>query len=1047
MLAAQSALEGERKQVTVLFADISGFTALAETLDPEDVRQVMNACFAQLVPVVETYGGTIDKFIGDEIMALFGAPMAHDNDAERAVRAALAMQEALIAFNRAQGTTLGLHCGLNTGLVIAGGIGTQARQDYSVMGDAVNLAARLEDVSERGQIFVGPETHHLTRTLFRYEPLAPRAFKGKTDPVQVYQVLGLQDVLESHEMNAATRLPLVGRTSELALLLEQWAQATQGLGHVVVLSGEAGIGKSRLAAALGERVVQEGHLWRTIRCSPYHTNSALYPIITRLKRLLQGADEEPTTAKMERLERLLRPTGLPLEHVVPLIAALLSVPLPEERYTPLRLSPQQQKQQTLEVLVSWLLAEAAQQPVLSVWEDLHGADPSTLELFDLLLRQVPTARMLVVATCRRPFHPPWGLRSYHTQLMLSRLGPPQIEQMVAHVTAGKALPPEVMRQVMAKTDGVPLFVEECVKMILESSLVREEDGQYVLAGPLHPLAIPPTLQEALMARLDQLVPGKTIAQLGATVGREFAYELLAAISPLAEPVLQHGLSQLVEAELLYQRGHLPQAHYRFKHVLIQEAAYQSLLRSTRQQYHQRIAQVLAEHCPETAEMQPELLAHHYTEAGLAAHAIPYWQRAGQHASDRSAYMEAISHLTTGIELLPNLPETPTRTQHALTLYIALGLALQTAKGTAAPEVEHAYTQARTLCQQVGETPELIPVLYGLWRFYVVRAQFHTACELGDTLLRLAHQAHDPALTVAAHNTLGATWLFLGVLPTARQHLEEAIACYTPDQRRAPVFRMGQDPGVACRAHAAMALWLLGYPVQALARLHDALALAHELSHPFSLAWVQCWAAMVSKYHRDVLAVHGQATACVSLSTAQGFPSWAALGMSLRGWALAMQGQGEEGLAQVRQGIATWRETGAVLGVPFMSTLLAEVLADLGDPEDGLQVLTEAYTLVEQQEERCWEAEVCRLRGVLLLRQPVPSQEEAEAWLRRALDVARRQEVKSLELRAATSLARLWQQQGKRVEARELLAPVYGWFTEGFDTTDLQEAETLLKTLT
>jgi len=469
------------------------------------------------------------------------------------------------------------------------------------------------------------------------------------------------------------------------------------------------------------------------------------------------------------------------------------------------------------------------------------------------------------------------------------------------------------------------------------------------------------------------------------------------------------------------------------------------LRSTRQQHHQRIAQALEAQFPETVETQPELVAQHYTTAGCHEQAILYWLRAGQHASDRSANVEAISHVTAGLELLKTLPETPEHTQQALTLHLALGAALQMAKGIAAPEVEHAYTQARALCQQVGETPQLAPVLFGLWRFYLARAQLHTARELGDTLLRLAQRAHDPALAVVAHFTLGVTWFYLGALPTARQHLEEGIARYTPDQSRAPVFRMGHDPGVACRADAAMTLWLLGYPNQALARLHEALALAHGLSHPYSLAFAWCWAAFVSQVRRDVPAVHAQAEACVALSTEQGFPFWAAQGTSVRGWALALQGQGEEGWALVRQGIAAFRATGAALWVPFFCTVLAEVSIHLGHTEDGLQALTEAHTLVEQYEERWWEAEIYRLRGVLLLRQPgIP--QAAETCLQQALDIARRQEAKSLELRAAMSLAHLWQQQGRQAEARALLAPIYGWFTEGFDTADLQEAKTLLDAL-
>jgi predicted ATPase len=601
-----------------------------------------------------------------------------------------------------------------------------------------------------------------------------------------------------------------------------------------------------------------------------------------------------------------------------------------------------------------------------------------------------------------------------------RLPRRQAVEVIHQVAHGKALPPEVVAQIVAKTDGVPLFVEELTKMVLESGLLQEWDDRYELTSPLPPLAIPATLHDSLMARLDRLATVKGLAQLGATLGREFSYELLRAVSPWDEATVQRGLHQLVEAEFLYQQGLPPQATYTFKHALIQDVAYQSLLRSTRQQHHQRIAQALEAQFPETVATQPELVAQHYTAAGCAEQAVHYWQRAGQHASDRSANLEAISHLTTGIELLKTLPETPDRLQQAVALYIALGAALQMAKGLAAAEVEQAYTQAYTVCRQVGETPELVPVLFGLWRFYLVRSQLHTARELGETLLRLAQRAADPALAVIAPYALGSTWLWLGALPAAHQHLEEGIAHYTPDQHRALMFRMGQDPGVACRAIAAQTLWLLGYPDQALARVHEALALAHELSHPYSLVYARCWATMVSQLRRDVQAVHEHAEAAVALSTEQGFPLWLAGGTSLRGWALAMQGQGEEGMAQVCQGIAAWRATGAVLHVPYFCTLLADVCDHLGHPADGLQALAEAHTLVEQHEERYWEAEIYRLWGVLLLRQPGTPQTEAEGWLRRALDVARRQEAKSLELRAAMSLGRLWQQQGKHAEARELL---------------------------
>jgi predicted ATPase len=768
-------------------------------------------------------------------------------------------------------------------------------------------------------------------------------------------------------------------------------------------------------------------------------------MIDLLERVVLCFDrEESPQQKLRKLEGHLVQYGFPLAEVVPLYAALLSLPLTVD-YAPLTISPEQQKQKTLDALLTTLLRIAAQQPVLFVMEDLHWVDPSTLEFLSLLVDQGPTARILALLTFRPDFSPPWAGRAHLTQVMLPRLPRRQAAEMAARVAHSKPLPAEVMEQVVARTDGVPLFVEELTKMVLESGLLQEREERYELTGPLPPLAIPSTLHDSLMARLDRLATVKALAQLGATLGREFSYALLQVVSPWDEGTLRRGLQQLVEAEFLYQQGLPPEATYRFKHALIQETAYQSLLRSTRQQYHQRIAQVLVERSPDTVATQPELLAHHYTEAGLKEQAVVYWQRAGQHASDRSANLEAINHFTTGIELLKTLPETPEHTQQALTLYTALGAALVMAKGQGAPEVEHAYIQAHALCQQVGETPELVPVLHGLHRFYVGRLQLYTAREIDETLLRLAQRAEDPALAVIAHYALGTTWLFFGALPAARLHLEEAIARYTPDQRRALIFRIGigSDPGVGCRIHAALLLWLLGYPEQALARLHEALALAHELPHPFSLAHARCWAAYVYQFRWDVPAVHEQAEAAVALSIEQGFPFWAAAGTILRGWALAMQGQGEEGLSQVRQGIAAYRATEAPLLVAYYCTLLAEVSAYLGHPDDGLQALAEAHTLVEQHEERWWEAEVCRLRGVLLLQQPATPQAEAETWLQRALDVARCQEAKSLELRAAMSLSRLWQQQGKQHAAYDLLAPIYAWFTEGFDTADLQDARALL----
>jgi predicted ATPase len=925
-------------------------------------------------------------------------------------------------------------------------MGGDGRQEQLALGDTPNIAARLQGLAAPDTVVISAVTQRLIQGYFTCHDLGSQTLKGVVTPFQVHQVVRETEVQQRFDVAAARGLtPLVGREHEVGILRERWAQVQAGQGHIVVLSGEAGIGKSCLVQVVKDEIIGATALRIEYRCSPSHQHSALYPVIAHLERVLGFRQDDTLEDRLRKLEEAVRPYPLPLSEVIPLFAALLTVPLPEA-YPPLTLTPQRRKQKTLEALLTWLLVLTEQQSVLFIVEDLHWIDPSTLEFLTLLVEQGPTARLLTLLTCRPEFQVPWGLRTHLTPIALQRLPQSQVEVMIARVTGGKALPPVVLQQVVTKTEGVPLFVEELTKTVLESGLLQESQDHYELTGPLPPMAIPATLHDSLMARLDRLATVKAVAQLGAVLGRTFSYELLQAVMSLDEASLQQALARLVEAELLYQRGVPPQATYLFKHALIQEAAYQSLLKSTRQQYHQQIAQVLEMQFPALVEAQPELVAQHYTAAGCAEPAVPYWQRAGQHARDRSTYLEAVSHLTTGIELLTTLPETSERIQQALTLYIALGAALLVTKGQAALEVEHAYTQARALCQKVGETPQLIPVLFGLWRFYNLRPQLHTARELAETLLRLAQHVHDPALAVVAHYALGVTWFWLGALPAARMHFEEGIARYTPDQRRASVFQIGQDLGVGCRSYAAMTLWVLGYPDQALARLYEALALAHELSHPYSLASARCLAAFVSQYRRDVPAVHEQAEAAVALSTEQGFPLWAAWGMSCRGWALAMQGQGMEGLAQVRQGRASLQATGAALTIPYLCTVLADVAAHLGHTADGIQALAEAYTLVEQHEDRVWEAEVSRLRGVLLLRQTGTSQVEAETWLRRALDVARQQQAKSLELRAAMSLARLWQQQGKQAEAYALLAPLYGWFTEGFDTADLQEAQALLEAL-
>jgi predicted ATPase len=567
-----------------------------------------------------------------------------------------------------------------------------------------------------------------------------------------------------------------------------------------------------------------------------------------------------------------------------------------------------------------------------------------------------------------------------------------------------------------------------------------------LTGPLTSLAIPATLQDALMARLDRLGTAKGIAQLGATIGRQFAYELLRAVAPVDETTLHRELERLVEAELVYQRGMLPQASYTFKHALIQDVAYQSLLRSTRQQVHQRIAQVLEAQFPEMVETQPELLAHHYTEAGMATEAVRFWQQAGQRASARSAHLEAIAHFTKGLDLLRTLPEMSERAERELTLTIALGGSLMATKGFGAPEVGQVYGRARDLCQRMGETPQIFPALWGLLRFFTTKGEFQTARALGEQILRLAQHTQDSAALIAAHRELGAFFFFLGELEPARHHFEQGIALYDRQQHRASISLYAQDLGTSCLYYASWALWWLGYPDQALQRSREARALADELSHPFTVTWALLFAAEVHQYRREFDTTEELAQAALALATEQQFAQVRAAGMIIGGWAQALQGQTEVGLAEMRQGIDAWRASGTRVMVSHHLALLAEAYGHAGHIEEGLNVLVEALDEVNQTGQRSNEAEIHCLRGELLLQQATPDHRQAEACFQQALNVARNQHAKSFELRAATSLARLWQSQDKRQEAYDLLAPVYNWFTEGFDTADLQEAKALLDEL-
>jgi class 3 adenylate cyclase/predicted ATPase len=1035
------ASQGERRQLTVMFCDLVGSTALSEQLDPEELQTIVRTYQEVSAQIIERYEGYIAQYLGDGLLVYFGYPVAHEEDAPQAIRAGLELVTALHQARHQFLQPVPVRIGIHTGPVVVGQMGGGERHEQLALGETPNIAARVQGKAQSNAVVISAATQHLVAGLFEIQDLGRHVFKGISTPQQLYQVTAESATHSRFEVAAQAGLtPLIGRENELGVLQERWLQAQAGAGQVVLLSGEPGIGKSRLVQQLKDQVAHKGTTQIAFRCSPYHQNSALYPITEHLQRLLQFVSDDTPQSKLAKLQQLLERYRFPRADTLPLFATLLSLPHPESLPS-LTVSPQKQKERTQTALVAWLVEETEQQAIYMSWEDLHWADPSSLEVLDLLLRQVPTIRLLAVLTFRPEFISPWGTHSYLSQLTLSRLGQPQVNVMVEQVTGGKRLPDEILQQIVTKTDGIPLFVEELTKMVLESDFVREEDGQYTLTRPLPPLAIPSTLQDSLRARLDRLEAVGEVAQLGAAIGHEFSYELLQAVSPLEEESLQQALQQLVDAEFLYQRGLLPQTRYTFRHVLIQDTAYQSLLKRTRQHYHQQIAQVLEAQFTQTDDAQPELVAHHYTEAGFPGKAIPYWQQAGQTASQRSANVESIIHLTQALELLETLPQTSERDAQELPLQLALAGALTGLKGFGPPEVEKAYSRARELCQQMGETAQLFPVLWGLESYYMARGEIETAHTLGEQCFTLAQGVNDAALLLQAHLGLGREKFFLGDFSAARDHLTQGAALYDRETHHGHAFIYRSDPGVECLMRAGDTLWYLGYPDQSLQKCLEALRLAREVNHIPSIGVALNYATLPYFHRREVQGTQEKAAELVALGKEHGFALALPLGRMFQGWVLTELGHIEAGIEELQQGLEMLRATGTEVLRPFFLLPLAEAYGKAERPADGRVLLNEVLPLLGTSERHFWAAEVYRVTGELSEQEKRPA--EAETSLLKALDVAHHQQAKSLELRAATSLARLWQQQGKPAKARELLAPVYDWFTEGFDTQDLKEAKALL----
>jgi len=1041
--AAPERAAAERRQLTVMFCDLVGSTELSARLDPEDLREVIAAYHRAVAETAAEFDGFVAKYMGDGVLVYFGYPQAHEDDAERAVRAGLACIDAVGRLD-VKSIRLQARVGIATGLVIVGDlIGEGSAQEQSVVGETPNLAARLQALAEPDTVVIAAGTRRLVGDLFEYRDLGAVEVKGIAGPAPAWQVLRPSAVASRFEaLRGSALTPLVGRDEEIDLLLRRWVRARRGAGQVVLISGEPGLGKSRITAELEERLQSEPHVPLRYFCSPFHQDSALYPFIDQLGRASRFARDDPPAARLEKLEALLARAALSDEDVA-FLADLMSLPASERHPLP-NLSPQRKKENTLEALIRQLEVLARQQPVVMVFEDAHWIDPTSRELLEFLVERVRSLPVLLIVTFRPEFQSPWIGQPQVTMLALNRLDQHDRTALVDQIAGGKALPNEVIDQIAARTDGVPLFIEELTKSVLESGLLREQSDRYVLDAALPPLAIPTSLHDSLMARLDRLASMRLVAQTGAAIGREFSYALLRAVSPLSDDELQTSLARLVTSELVFQRGIPPDAVYAFKHALVQDAAHGSLLRSARQQLHAHIAEALEVQSPETKENQPELLAQHCAEAGLVDESAAYWGKAGRRSAARSAMAEAVAQFQKGLDQLASLPDSLERQQKELELCSGLGAALMIVKGYAAPETGDNYARARELWEQLGSPSAFLHVPCGQFFYHVNRCEFDVAQRLAEDLLRVSRQHNNSAGLVLGHTCSGRTLVSVGRFASARSHLEQALALYDPIGHSSLPHQVGIDPHVTSQTNLVLVLFCLGFPDQAMAQGSAAVAGARRLAHPPSLALSLGIGTYPLALAGDNLALEERVNELVSVAAEHGFSLYSAAGTILRGWAMVKNGDVTEGMALLSSGSAAYRAAGQEAWIPLFVALQAAACEMAGQIEEGLTLLEEAFQIVERTGERWLEAELHRQKGQLLLRQG--HSEAAEESYRKALSIAREQEAKLWELRAAVSLAGLRRDQGHRAEARELLAPVYGWFTEGFATPDLREAKALLDDL-
>ena len=1036
-----TASQAERRQLTVMFVDLVGSTALSGQFDPEDLSVIMRDYQNTVSGEINRLEGFVAKFMGDGVLAYFGWPRAHEDEAERAVRAALAIIDEVARLRTPDEQPLSARIGIATGQVVVGDlIGEGVAQEETVVGETPNIAARLQALAEPGNIMISDSTRHLCGEVFELEHLGAQQLKGVADAVDTFKVCG-ERVADSRyqAQRAGELLPLIGREHELAQIMARWQQAQSGEGQMILLSGEAGIGKSRLLRAVVDAIADQPHYRINNQCSPYHSDSALYPVIQQIMRACEFATADDTDTRLDKLEALL---GLALAEPrqrAPLFAALLNIDA-TVRYGALELSSQQQRTQTLHVLIEQLNGLARQRPLLWIIEDAHWIDPTTLELIELALNSISQSRLLLLITARPTFEHHLGGHPIATRIMLNHLGRESSHAIIERICAGKALPQEVLDEIIRKTDGVPLFVEEFTKTILESGQLRETSTAYLLDQPIASIDIPSSLHDSLMARLDRLQPIREIAQTAACIGREFSYQLLSVVIILDDEELQSALEQLTEAELVFQRGTPPESTYIFKHALVQDTAYTSLLKSRRQQIHATIAQTLRERFAYQIETEPELLAFHYTYAGLAELALRAWQVAARLALARSAYVEALSHLDQALAQLEDLPEDEDREQLELELLVMKFGPLFPTKGYSAPETDQVSARALELCRRVGDEDTLFTVLYARWALCHVGGRQKESAKLSDEYLRRGLAANAEIASMVGHRIRSAALTMVGDIETACQHGYEALKRYDEHQHQTLLARFGQDVKVASLCYLGLAEAVAGRADTALAHGQEAIGYARSLNHINGLGFALYHAGvLLPLILRRLETLQCYADELIELAQEHRLEFWEK-GLLAAIYATAIT---RDVVAAERALTVSYHKFNSRLHAPIVLCHCVQIHLASGAIEEARCLLAETCGLIQQRGETYWEPEVYRLRGRLESLQGQNHYANAAEQFQQAIDYADRQGSKLLQLRAANDLARLWADQGERNRANNLLKPIYTGFTEGFGTVDLKEAKVLL----